>query len=64
MTSDYKRRLAWVKKPMPTKTKCYRCGLYCEWDGPDKLYPRLLDVINPACPKDAPMPKEFQEDGQ
>ena len=47
-----------------TKTRCYRCGKYCEWDGPEKTYPRLLDFKgNPACPSDAPMPKEFREDG-
>ena len=45
-------------------TRCYRCGEYCEWDGPDKTYPRIMDRKGiPACPSDAPMPKEFRDDG-
>jgi hypothetical protein len=63
MSHEYARRQLAIKKPTPTKTRCYRCGEYCEWDGEDKTYPRLLDVKNPACPADAPMPKEFREDG-
>ena len=46
-----------------TKTRCYRCGDYCEWDGPDKTYPRVLDIAPPSCPADSPMPKEFRDDG-
>jgi len=61
--SDWARRQLAIKKPTQTKTHCYRCGDHCEWDGPKKIHPRLLDVINPACPLDAPMPKEFREDG-
>lgn len=44
-------------------TRCYRCGKYCEWDGPTKTYPRVLDVKYPSCPADSPMPKEFRDDG-
>jgi hypothetical protein len=46
------------------RTRCYRCGDHCEWDGPNKIYPRLLDFDgHPSCPSDAPMPKEFRDDG-
>ncbi len=46
-----------------TKTRCYRCGDYCEWDGPAKIYPKLLDIYRPSCPADSPIPKEFRDDG-
>ena len=47
-----------------TKTHCYRCGEHCEWNGPAKTYPKILDFHrHPACPADSPMPKEFREDG-
>ena len=46
-----------------TKTHCYRCGEHCEWDGPTKTYPRVLDIKYPSCPADSPMPKEFRDDG-
>ena len=46
-----------------TKTHCYRCGEHCEWDGPTKTYPRVLDIVRPSCPADSPMPKEFGDDG-
>ena len=45
------------------KTRCYRCGEHCEWDGPAKIYPRVLDIARPSCPADSSMPKEFREDG-
>jgi hypothetical protein len=49
---------------MIDKTHCYRCGDHCEWDGPTKIYPKILDFHgHPACPADSPMPKEFQDGG-
>ena len=46
-----------------SKTKCYRCGEHCVWDGPNKTYLRVLDIAHPSCPADSPMPKEFRDDG-
>ena len=47
-----------------TKTHCYRCGEHCEWDGPAKTIPKILDFNGiPSCPADSPMPKEFRDDG-
>jgi hypothetical protein len=44
---------------------CYRCSVApCIWDdGKDKITtsPKPLDISNPSCPDDAPMPNEFKD---